>query len=210
MKITQPSLRLDSELRTVRQTLSEDLHQNFNFSLKRVRLHFYTHSNKPGACLVKQLKHRLVHAKIPYLTSPSQVGVTNPKDIANRFSSFYAKLYNLTLSGGASSSTSENILWIVYIYHHCPQHNCKPSQIPSSSDVEQAITPIPLHKAPGPDGFSNEYYKHFSNLLASHLCKSFDHIASTGSIPPESLEATITTIPKPGKPLDDSASYRTI
>lgn len=39
---------------------------------------------------------------------------------------------------------------------------------------------------------------------------SFNHIASTGSITAESLAATITTIPKPGKTPDDPASYKPI
>lgn len=50
----------------------------------------------------------------------------------------------------------------------------------------------------------------FSKLLTPHLCHSFNLIATTASIPVESLQATIATISKAGKPTDDTASYRPI
>lgn len=179
---TQPSLRLDTELRTTRQTLSKHLLNNFDFHLKQLHLHFYVQDNKPGACLAKQLKRQIVHIKIPYLTSQTHACLTNSKDLANRFSSYYASLYNLTSSGAASRPFLPDIQRFLenLSLPHCPQNNYKPYHPLSPEELGKGIASLPLQKAPGPDGFNNEYYKQFSKLLTPHLCNSFNNIFTTG------------------------------
>lgn len=204
----QPSQHLDKELRSTRRTLSEHLHNNINLSLKRLCLHFYTHNNKPGACLARQLKGSLTQSKISYLTSSSGTRLTNSKDIANQFSSFFANLYNLSTVPAQSQEDIAHFLDQIQLPSISSEQLQTLSAPFSLLEIEQAIASLPLHKAPGP--VSIEYYKQFADLLTPHLCHSFNHIASTGSIPSESLEATITTILKPGKPSDDPDSYRPI
>lgn len=71
----------------------------------------------------------------------------------------------------------------------------------SSGEIRKAIKQLPSHKAPGPDGFPNEYYKRFSDLLTPHLCNTYNHFATTGIIAKESVEALVVTLPKPAKAL---------
>lgn len=61
LRKNQPSLHLDTELRT-RRNLSEH-HNNFDLYLRGLCLYFYSHDNKAGACLAKLLKHHLAHIK---------------------------------------------------------------------------------------------------------------------------------------------------
>lgn len=63
----------------------------------------------------------------------------------------------------------------------------------------KAIHSLPLHKAPDPDGYCNEYFKIYVDGLTPHLCKAFN-VMNTSDIPKESLEAHIVAIPKPDKP----------
>lgn len=55
--------------------------------------------------MAKQLKKQLFNKKNSFLTNPKGKHLSNPLDIANEFSGFYAKLYNLT---GAERVTSPN------------------------------------------------------------------------------------------------------
>lgn len=63
----------------------------------------------------------------------------------------------------------------------------------SIPEIERAIQALPLHKSPGSNGFSKEYYKTFSLLFVPHLHLSFNQAISTDSFPTESLEALIVT-----------------
>lgn len=67
-----------------------------------------------------------------------------------------------------------------------------------------------MHKSPGADGFSAEYYKAFSAILAPELVKIFNIAASDGTFPKEMLQAIIITIPKPGKDVADPQNFRPI
>lgn len=126
----QPSLLLDDKPHLARCTLSEHLHSNFDLSLKRLCLHFYTQNNKPGACHARQLKHRLTHSKIQYLTSPSGTDLNNPKNRANLFSSFYANLYNLSTLGNVPAPSPEDITRLLY---HVELPSISPEQLQTLS-----------------------------------------------------------------------------
>lgn len=80
----------------------------------------------------------------------------------------------------------------------------------SPTEILKTIKKLPLHKAPSPDGFPNEYYKCLSDLITPHLCNTFNHYTTMGKISKESQEALIVTLPKPGKSPDSPANYRPI
>lgn len=95
-----------------------------------------------------------------------------------------------------------------------------PSLLPQQSDglnrpltlqeVQTVIRSSKLLKSPGPDGLPNEYYRTFLDILASHLQKVCQSFFTSLPPPVEMLQATISTIPKPGKPLDDPANFQPI
>lgn len=62
-------------------------------------------------------------------------------------------------------------------------------------------------KSPGPDGFSNEFYKQVSDLLAPYLNKMFGQAFGNEELPHTLKEAIITLIPKKGKDLEEVGSY---
>lgn len=118
--------------------------------------------------------------------------MTNLLDIANTFASFYAQLYNFQES---ESTTPPNLEKIESFLSSIHLPSLSPTQLTALStpftpdEVYKAIKSLPLHKALGLDGFSNEYYKHLNDNLSPHLCITFTQYASTKKIPKESLEA---------------------
>lgn len=173
-----------------------------DFYLKRLRLSWYSQGNKAGKHLAQQYKRRAAQTKIPFLLNQEGHKLTNPKDIANEFSAFYSKLYNLSLSTSEPHPTPQLIqdfLTPLQLPSITPKQLNSLAQPFSHQENLKAIKELPIHKAPGPDGYINEYYKTYTDQIIPHLCNTFNRFLSTGEIPPEFLEAVITTIHKPGK-----------
>lgn len=77
-------------------------------------------------------------------------------------------------------------------------------------EVLKAINTLPAYKSPGPNVYSNEYYKIIADTLASYLSKVANKAAEVGLFPKESVEELIVAIPKPGKPPTNAANFRLV
>lgn len=83
------------ELQQFRKEVRVHLQKDLDFHIKQLRLNGYVYGNKSAAELVKQLECKTAHSRIPNMKMSLGNHVSNPKDIANCFSEFYSKLYNL-------------------------------------------------------------------------------------------------------------------
>jgi hypothetical protein len=79
----------------------------------------------------------------------------------------------------------------------------------TQNEIEAAIKSIPKKKSPGPDGFSDEFYQTFKELIPTFL-KLFHEIEREGKLPNTIYEASITLITKPGKDTSKKENYRPI
>lgn len=77
-------------------------------------------------------------------------------------------------------------------------------------EILDTIHAFPKNNSTGTDGFSSEYYKAFSQTLVPYLSTLFNSVASSSSFPEEMLQATIVTLPKPGKKPDTPQNFRPI
>ncbi|KAM8967049.1 epidermal growth factor receptor [Pelodytes ibericus] len=77
-------------------------------------------------------------------------------------------------------------------------------------ELNRAIDKLAKYKTPGPDGFSNEFFKVMRPQIIDHLTETFNKIAETGQFPREMLKANILPILKPGKEPTDIKNYRPI
>lgn len=95
---TKPKHRDLTELQQLREEPRVHLQKDFDFHIKQLHLNGYAYGNKPGAELAKQLKRNTALSKIANMKMSLGNLVGNPKNMANCFSEFYAKLYNLHAS----------------------------------------------------------------------------------------------------------------
>lgn len=151
--------------------------------------------------------------KIPYMFDKNKVKICDPQGIVDLFADYCQNLYNIHESEPSHSPSAEKINAFLgklslplLSSHQLDELNCPVTL----QEVKKVILSSKLLKSPGPDGPPNEYYCTFVDILAPHLqnvCQSFFYILSP---PAEMLQATISTIPKPGKPLDNPANFRPI
>lgn len=73
-----------------------------------------------------------------------------------------------------------------------------------------AIRNLKNNKTPGPDGFSYEFYKNFSDELVPKLENVYNYTLQVKTIPKTCNEAKIVLVPKPDKDLCKIESCRPI
>lgn len=77
-------------------------------------------------------------------------------------------------------------------------------------ELLQAIKDLKPGKSQGPDGFSLQYYKTFTDLLKTPLLQALNSLTETDTIYMAFLQAHIMVFPKPNKDPTDCANYRPI
>lgn len=80
----------------------------------------------------------------------------------------------------------------------------------STEELNMVIKTVKSGKAPGPDGFTIQYYKNFFPLLSVHITKLYNALGQTTVLPPDALLAHISVILKEGKDPSECGSYRPI
>lgn len=78
------------------------------------------------------------------------------------------------------------------------------------SEISHAISVLKRGKAPGPDGFTIEFYVHFAALLLPKLLLLYDSFITDGSSSGTFQEAMICLIPKENKDPSQCKNYRPI
>lgn len=80
----------------------------------------------------------------------------------------------------------------------------------TEKELSTALNLMPSHKAPGPDGFPAEFYKHFWSILAPLLKRPVTEIKQKSRFPTHMKIAIISLLPKPNKDPTLPSSFRPI
>lgn len=209
-----PSMTHHKELLDARLSLRQHLMADFESQLKKSKIRHYNLMNKPSKLMARRVAAVRCKTKIPFIyDQTSKHKILHPQEIADEFSKFYCKLYNLkdeVSSGIPSAAAIESFLDSIQLPSLSETQLVNLNVPFSESEITATIKSLPNGKSPGPDGFSNEYLKLYQPILVPHLCSTFNYVMTGGSIPAENMQATIVTLPKPGKSPDIPANFRPI
>lgn len=211
---SSPHISTHNDLFKARLELRTHFMGEYEYQLKRTKLTYYHSMNKPSKFMARRVAAARSKTKIPFLISQTRGHkITDPQDIADNFSEFYSKLYNLGSDSSVPNPSSKDMEDFLNSVNLPSLTHAQSQDLNAPITVEEITTivkSLPRGKAPGPDGFSNEYYHAFIHTLAPHICAIFNHAMTTGDLPMEMLQATIVTLPKPGKSPDQPANFRPI
>ncbi|XP_062106727.1 uncharacterized protein LOC133818056 [Humulus lupulus] len=70
----------------------------------------------------------------------------------------------------------------------------------SNKEIKKAFFSIPSTKTPGPDGFGSSFFKLFWKEIGHDICSAVNHGFTSGKLPKELHETTISLIPKVSNP----------
>uniref|UniRef100_A0A8C5MWS0 Reverse transcriptase domain-containing protein n=1 Tax=Leptobrachium leishanense TaxID=445787 RepID=A0A8C5MWS0_9ANUR len=210
---TAPAPHITAQLTLQRRELEHLMLQVTARSLRRLNYAHYTQGNKPGKLLASKLKGKQMQTNIPFLLDANSVKIYNPALITDEFARCYASLYNLGLNNTVPTPALDDIELFLQTANlpsiTAPQATGLLAAF-TEEEVCKAIKALPKNKAPGPDCFTNLYYQKFASSLVPILTLVFKNIKDTGIIPSEMLQATIVTLPKPGKAPTHCDNFRPI
>ena len=77
-------------------------------------------------------------------------------------------------------------------------------------EIKETIASLKNNKSPGPDGYINEFYKSFNEILSPLLLEAYHHALQFGTLAPSWREATVVVIHKEGEDPSECQSNRPI
>ena len=161
---------------------------------------------KPSKYFLNLEKKHYINKTISELKLENGQTITDPKQILGTQKEFYQNLF-----------TSKNTIRIEdsYFEHYL-------SNLPKLTDrnkdlidnpftideLDNVINKSKLNKAPGPDGYTNEFFKIFKEELIVWLYRAYYESFAKGEFSPNIISGTITCIPKGGKLRDSLKNWR--
>ena len=171
----------------------------------RSRANIIDNWEKPSKYFLNLEKRNYTNKNIPSLTKEGKE-ITSSKEIQTMQKDFYQDLYSSKNTIPLDNSKYSNLLAnLPKISEHKKVELDQPYLI---DELISAIKSSKLNKAPGPDGYSNEFFKYFLQELNIWLFRYFNEALSNDEFSKNSLAGIITCIPKQGKLRNDLKNWR--
>lgn len=176
--------------------------------LLRSRCIYYEHGDKASRLLAHQSRRQAASHIIPQIKSSSGPMLCGSREINDAFKNFYSLLYN----SECPTDTTDMTLFL----ENLEMPTLDPGAIEeldsplSIEEIMISIKSMQNNKAPGPDGFSVEFFKKIQNKLAPLLLSVYNESLKRGSLPQTLTQASITVLLKSNKDPTKCSSYRPV
>ena len=196
------------KLESLKQELENIREIKLSGTLIRSRAQYISSNEKPSKFFLNLENNNFVSKHIRELKVGNK-DIQNPDKILEEMFSFYQTLYNSVPTINIEDSTR-----FKNISQNMPHLN--EAEI---SNIEKEISLPELHsvilksknnKSPGPDGFSNEFFKTFWPDISTLLLKLLNAYREKGTIDEHQNLGIITCIPKGGKLRNNLKNWRPI
>lgn len=204
----EPKSSLLDDLKQARRDLNNLLTGKIEGNLRFINQKFYENGNRASRLLALRLKkqqssnivHKLMHNNSTY---------SKPDEISQKFAGFYKALYSNT-DTCTDDKELDQFLTNIKLPELSESMAKELDEPIRESEIQQIISTLKNNKSPGPDGYINEFYKTFKDLISPLLLKAYHHALQSGTVAPSWKEATIVVIHKEGKDPTKCESYRPI
>lgn len=166
--------------------------------------------NKASRLLAFQLRKAQANRTVSKVCHPAlSKTVSQPKEVADAFASFYQNLYKepRLQTSGKDTDTFLTALNLPTLSEEMSKQMITPI---TETEIREAIKRLKSNKSPGVDGLPGEFYKCFINDLVPILTKVFRYSLSKNNPPETWSQAIISVIHKEGKDPTLCKGYRPI
>uniref|UniRef100_A0A672F570 Reverse transcriptase domain-containing protein n=1 Tax=Salarias fasciatus TaxID=181472 RepID=A0A672F570_SALFA len=205
---TNPTEENEKKLRQYKLQINQILNKKISFLINRLRQENFHYSNKSGKYLANQIKRNKEKSTIPTIKNSAGRPTNSPDEINQVFKEFYANLYSSDNNSKDEDITS--FLTSVNFPHLSPEQKNTLDSPLTNEEIHSALNKMPNNKAPGPDGFPAEFYKHFWSILAPLFQNMLSEIQQNSRFPSNLNTASISLLLKPNKDPTLPSSYRPI
>lgn len=134
--------------------------------------------------------------------------ITDKDRIVEEFASYYEKLYKQEFNKDKKSIQA--YLRKLELPKVSQENNVKLTKTITLQEVKKQIQALRRGKSPGDDGFTNEFYRTFSEEISPLLFKAYNFALDKGVWAQTWASSIITLIHKEGKDASKCESYRPI
>ena len=172
----------------------------------RSRYQHYKDWEKPSKYFLNLEKKNYLNKNISELINDKNETINDSKIILQEQASFYQKLFT---TKGIKIDEHTRYSHLLNNLPKLTVSNKNNLETPIKlKELEDSINTSKNNKAPGPDGFSNEFFKVFSHELKYWILRLFNESIELGKLPDTILEGIITCIPKTGKERNSLKNWR--
>ena len=202
---TETNSQKIEELLNIKDQLENIRENRIKGSMIRSRAQLSQDWEKPSKYFLNLEKRNYINKSIPSLTIDG-CKITDSTEILKQQHRFYSDLYSS--KGVKDMSTGNFACYIENMKRLSNKHKENLDKPLTLDELEIVIRGGKLNKAPGPDGFSNEFFKTFleelKHWIFRYLLESIDNQYFTETL----IEGVITCIPKSGKLRNDLKNWR--
>lgn len=165
--------------------------------------------NKSGKLLARLAGGRPSTQHIAALKDDLGNVSNDPKKVNSILRSYYASLYDDTPN---PDDAAKGIAFLdgISLPRATQAQRAALNADVTEEEVSRTIGGLATGKAPGPDGFTAEFFKSLKEQVSPVMTQCFNEILQRGILRPESKNAYIKVLPKPGKDPLLPSSYRPI
>ena len=174
--------------------------------ITRSRHRYYEHGDKAGKILALQIKESAASRLIPEIRTNSGQKTIDQQVINDVFKQFYSALYTSESQG--DSELIDIFFDNLTVPSISQEFHDQLERAITIEEIQEAISKMQCSKAPGPDGYTSEFFKAFTELISPLLLDVFNESLESGHLPPTLYQACISVLLKKDKDPLNPGSYR--